>query len=66
MTCRKNYLGDEYEYGMSLEKREWIEKTFKKTQYRYRYITSGFLIEEYYVEFFDDSCQTLYDLKFSQ
>lgn len=62
MTRRKNCLGDEY--SMTLEKRKWIEKTFKKTQYRY--IRTGFLTEKYYVEFFDDSCQTLYDLKFTQ
>jgi hypothetical protein len=63
MEWKKNYLGDEAA-GWIAEKRDWIIKTFNKEHYRF--ISDGFLINEYYVEFFDPAHQTLYNIKFPQ
>jgi len=61
MEWKKNYLGDEMQ-GWIEEKRDWIVKTFNKEDYRF--ISDGFLINEYYVEFFDPAHQTLYNIKY--
>lgn len=49
MEWKKNYLGDEAT-GWITSRRDWIVETFKKEDYRF--VSDGFIINEYYVEFF--------------
>ena len=63
MEWKKNYLGDEAT-GIDRERVEWIKKTFKKE--KYKIYLDGFLIDEYYVEFFNPAHQTLYNIRFPQ
>lgn len=63
MEWKKNYLGDEA-LGWITEKRDWVMATFDKDDYRF--ISDGFLINEYFVEFYNPAHQTLYDLRFAK
>lgn len=63
MDWKKNYLGDE-SIGWNKERRDWIIKTFYKKHYRF--ISDGFIINEYYVEFFNPAHQILFNIKYPQ
>jgi hypothetical protein len=54
-------IGDEA-IGIDKEKVSWIERTFKKENYKI-YHRDGFLIDEYLVRFERDSDAILYELK---
>jgi len=57
------YLGEEFDPTTNA-KVFCIRSNFDKDQYRI--IEEGFLINEYYVDFFDDKHATLFLLKYSQ
>ena len=61
MTDRlKFFVGNEYtEYPH--EKFEWLSRTFTKDQYQLR--DEGYLIYEYYIEFYNEADATLYKLR---
>ena len=55
----KIWLGDEFDIEFR-KKVAWIRSTFTREQYTIIY--NGFLMNDYYVEFIDDSNATLYYL----
>jgi hypothetical protein len=56
----KIHLGDEFDIEFR-KKVAWIRSTFSKEQYTIIY--NGFLMNDYYVEFVDQSNNSLYYLK---
>lgn len=56
----KIHLGDEFDIDLKT-KIAWIQQNFDKQQYRI--VDEGFLINDYYVEFVDQSNNSLYYLK---
>lgn len=55
------YLGEEFEPGTN-SKIFFIKSNFKKDQYKI--IETGFLINEYFVEFVDNKYATLYYMQY--
>jgi hypothetical protein len=59
----KIWLGDEFDIEVR-KKVAWIRSTFSNEQYTI--IDNGFLMNDYYVEFTDDSNATLYYLAWNK
>lgn len=57
----KIWLGDEFDLSFR-SKIKWIKENVN--QEHYKIIETGFLINEYFVEFFDERYATLYYLQY--
>lgn len=57
----KIFLGDEEDPDVR-EKILWLRDNFNNNQHKIH--TTGFLINEYFVEFFDEKHETLYRIKY--
>jgi hypothetical protein len=59
----KIWLGDEMDLSFR-DKIKWIKQNFREDQYKI--IETGFLINEYFVEFVDDMYETLYYVQYPE
>jgi hypothetical protein len=57
----KIWLGDEFDLSFR-DKVKWIKENVRQDQYKI--IETGFLINEYFVEFFDEKYATLFFIHF--
>jgi len=54
-------VGEEHTLA-ALNRVKWVQTTFDSSVYKFT--VEGFLINDYYIEFFDDKYATLYYLQF--
>lgn len=59
----KIWIGDEYSVDVHA-KVSWIRNNVPTD--KYKILNEGFLINEYFVEFFDEKHETLYRIKYPQ